>query len=152
MALTQKQIDTLNKSMVAMQRAQVGTLLQEMEAELALLNPTSIENVISDVNTLKTTIDGEGGLAETVGNLETAVGALALTKVSHTVVAGDVGETNTVVELAFVGTPAGAVITAIDNTGLLVGGYTVAYAENKVTLTIIKETLPVDSKVSAIIW
>lgn len=142
MAITNYEAKQLNNSNEAMQRAQVGTLLQAMEAELALIDPATITSL------------GElaGELSDDVEDLTDAVSALAMTKASHTVVADDVGEVNTVVELAFAGTPESAVIMAITNDGVAVTGFAVAYAENAVTVSIAKESLPIGSKVSAIIW
>lgn len=71
---------------------------------------------------------------------------------AHTVVAGDVGATNTVVDLPFDGTPVAGIFTAINNAGLEVTGYTVTFAAGKATVTIAKASLPVDSKVFAILW
>jgi hypothetical protein len=79
-------------------------------------------------------------------------GLAGLTKVSHTIVAGDVGATDTVVELTVEGTPVCGIFTVINDTGVEVSGYTIAFLENKATVTIAKASLPVDGKVFAILW
>lgn len=146
MAISNYQAMQLNNSNVAMQRAKVGTLLKELEEAVALLEPASISALDDAIN------DPDTGLLAVVDALSSSVSALAMQKLTHTVVAEDISDETTTVELAVDGVPSGIVITVIDDTGMVFGGYDVATEEGKVTITGAENVLPIDTKITALVW
>lgn len=146
MAISNYQAMQLNNSNVAMQRAKVGTLLKELEEVVALLEPASISALDDAIN------DPDTGLLAVVDALSSSVSALAMQKLTHTVVAEDISDETTTVELAVDGVPSGIVITVIDDTGMVFGGYDVATEEGKVTITGAENVLPIDTKITALVW
>lgn len=164
MAISNYQAMQLNNSNVAMQRAKVGTLLKELEEAVAALEPASIsalDDAINDpdtgllavVSALDDAINApDTGLLAVVDALSSSVSALAMQKLTHTVVAEDISDETTTVELAVDGVPSGIVITVIDDTGMVFGGYDVATEEGKVTITGAENALPIDTKITALVW
>ena len=146
MAISNYQAMQLNNSNVAMQRAKVGTLLKELEEAVAALEPASISALDDAIN------DPDTGLLAVVDALSSSVSALAMQKLTHTVVAEDISDETTTVELAVDGVPSGIVITVIDDTGMVLGGYDVATEEGKVTITGAENALPIDTKITALVW